>query len=161
MSDERADFPTLGNRFLIRSDRTEGRFALIEHTIAPRSLGAPTHTHENEDEYSFVISGRMGAMVGDEVHDLSPGEFVEKPRRVAHAFWNAGEEEAKLLEVISPGGFEQYFADMAPLLNTGGPPDAEAVQKVQQRYGLSMDRRSIEELSERFGLLPPGPPPPG
>lgn len=155
MSDERADFPTLGNRFVLRSGSTDGRFALIEHTIAPRSLGAPTHTHQREDEYSFVIEGTMGALVGDEVIEAGPGEFVAKPRGIPHAFWNATDEQTRLLEVISPGGFEQYFADMAPLLNAQGPPDTDAIAAVQQRYALSMNRGSIAELSERFGLEPP------
>jgi mannose-6-phosphate isomerase-like protein (cupin superfamily) len=152
---DRADFPALGNRFLIRSEQTDGRFALIEHTIAPRALGAPTHTHQHEDEYSFVLSGRMGAMIGDEVLEAGPGELVEKPRGIPHAFWNAADEETRLLELISPGGFEQYFADMAPLLNTGGAPDVSALLEVQQRYGLSMDMNSREELSRRFDLVAP------
>ena len=136
---DRADFPVLGNRFLIRSEQTGGRFALIEHTIAPRALGAPTHTHEREDEYSFVLSGRMGALLGEEVLEAGPGELIEKPRGIPHAFWNAIDEETRLLELISPGGFEQYFIEMAPLLNVEGPPDVEAVGEVQQRYALSMD----------------------
>jgi len=51
---DRADFPRLGNRFVVRGDATGGRFALIEHEIPPRALAAPTHTHQHEDEYSFV-----------------------------------------------------------------------------------------------------------
>ena len=152
---ERADFPTLGNRFLIRSSQTGGRFALLEHTIRAHSLGAPIHTHQHEDEYSFVLAGRMGAQIGDEVLEAGPGELVEKPRGIPHAFWNAGDKETRLLELISPGGFEQYFADMAPLLNVDGPPDVGAIAEVQAKYGLSMDRDSIETLSERFGLRPP------
>jgi quercetin dioxygenase-like cupin family protein len=152
---ERADFPALGNRFLIRSSQTGGRFALIEHTIPARSLAAPIHTHQNEDEYSFVLVGRMGAQVGNEVLEAGPGELVEKPRGIPHAFWNATDEETRLLELISPGGFEQYFADMAPLLNVEGPPDVAAIAEIQAKYRLSMDRDSIETLSERFGLRPP------
>jgi quercetin dioxygenase-like cupin family protein len=152
---ERADFPALGNRFLIRSSQTGGRFALIEHTIPARSLAAPIHTHQNEDEYSFVLVGRMGAQVGDEVLEAGPGELVEKPRGIPHAFWNAADEETRLLELISPGGFEQYFADMAPLLNVEGSPDVAAIAEIQAKYRLSMDRDSIETLSERFGLRPP------
>jgi mannose-6-phosphate isomerase-like protein (cupin superfamily) len=153
---ERADFPALGNRFLISSEQTEGRFALIEHTIAPRALAAPIHTHQHEDEYSFVLSGRMGALIGDEVVEAGPGELVEKPRGIPHAFWNAVDEETRLLELISPGGFEGYFAEMAPLLNTGGPPDVSALLEIQQRYGLSMDMNSREELNRRFDLVAPG-----
>src|SRR3954449_5522313 len=137
-SGERADFPVLGNRFLLRGDATQGGFSLVEHTIAPRALAAPTHTHEHEDEYSFVLSGRMGALVGEEVVEAGPGDLVIKPRGIPHAFWNAADEETRVLEIISPGGFEQYFTDIAPLLNAG-EPDFAAIGAVQARYGLSMD----------------------
>jgi quercetin dioxygenase-like cupin family protein len=149
---ERADLPGLGNRYILRSEHTGGRFALIEHTIAPRALAAPVHTHRDEDEYSYVLSGRMGAMVGDEVIEAGPGELVVKPRGIPHAFWSAGDGETRVLELISPGGFEQYFADLAPLLAAGGPPDFEAMGAVQARYGLTMDIDSIGPLVERFGL---------
>ena len=102
---DRADFPGLGTRYLIRSDQTDGRFALIEHTIPPRKLAAPMHVHERKDEYSFVLSGRMGAQIGDEVVEAGPGELVFKPRGVWHAFWSASDEETHLLELISPGDF--------------------------------------------------------
>jgi mannose-6-phosphate isomerase-like protein (cupin superfamily) len=153
---DRADFPGLGNRFVIRSEQTDGRFAVVEHTLAPRALGSPTHTHQHEDEYSFVISGRMGVMIGDEVSEAGPGELVEKQRGIPHAFWNAVDEETRVLELISPGGFERYFADMAPLLNVDGPPDFEAIAELQQAYGLAMDIESRDELTKRFGLAGPG-----
>jgi mannose-6-phosphate isomerase-like protein (cupin superfamily) len=141
-------------RFVLGGDRTEGRSAILEHTIAPRALAAPTHTHRNEDEYSFVLSGRMGAMIGDEVVEAGPGELVIKPRGVPHAFWNATDEETRVLELISPGGFEQYFADLAPILGANGPPDFAAMGQVQARYELTMDVDSIGPLVERFGLTP-------
>jgi mannose-6-phosphate isomerase-like protein (cupin superfamily) len=149
---ERADFPRLGNRYIIRSDETDGRFALIEHTIPPRGLAAPVHTHQNEDEYSYVLRGRMGAMVGDEVVEAGPGELVIKPRGIPHAFWNAGDEEVRLLELISPGGFDQYFADLAPILADDGEPNFEAMAAVRARYALTVDLETIGSLSERFGL---------
>jgi quercetin dioxygenase-like cupin family protein len=150
---ERADLPGLGNLFLLRGHRTDGRFALVEHTIAPRALAAPIHTHRNEDEYSYVLAGRMGAMVGDDVIEAGPGELVVKPRGIPHAFWSASDEETRILELISPGGFEQYFADLAPLLSVDGEPDFEALAAVQARYELSMDFESIGMLVERFGLV--------
>ena len=152
---ERADFPSLGTRYLMRGSQSDGRFALLEHTIPPRGLGAPTHTHQNEDEYSFVLTGCMGAQVGDDFVEAGPCELVAKPRGIPHAFWNPGDEETRLLELISPGGFEQYFHDMAPLLNVEGPPDVAAIAEIQAKYALSMDRDSIEPLSERFGLASP------
>jgi quercetin dioxygenase-like cupin family protein len=148
---ERADFPALGSRYVLRAEDSGGRFALVEHTIPPRALAAPMHTHEHEDEYSFVLAGRMGAQIGDEVVEAGPGELVLKPRGIAHAFWNAGDEEVRLLEIISPAGFDQYFADMAPEL-AGGAPDPEALAEIRARYGLSVDLDSVPGLIERHGL---------
>ena len=149
-----ADFPGLKNRYLIEPDDTGGRFALIEHRIPPRTLAAPMHTHEHEDEYSYVLSGRMGAQIGDEIVDAGPGELVVKPRGIPHAFWNSGDEETVLLELISPGGFANYFTDMAPLLSGDGPPDFEKLAEIQRRYALAMDFESIGPLVEGNGLNP-------
>jgi quercetin dioxygenase-like cupin family protein len=147
-----ADFPRLGNRYLLRGDETGGRFALLEHTIPPRALAAPMHTHEREDEFSLVLQGHVGAQVGDEVIVAGPGELIRKPRGVPHAFWNAGDEEARLMEMISPAGFEAYFAEMAPILNADGPPDAAALAAVQARYGLTMDMSSVDRLAREHDL---------
>lgn len=146
-----ADLATLGNRFMIDSAQTDGRFALIEHTIPPRKLAAPMHVHEREDEYSFVLSGRMGAQIGDEVVEAGPGELVFKPRGIWHAFWSASDEETHLLELISPGDFAGYFAEISPLL-TVERPDFAKLAEVQARYALTMDMDSIGPLMERHGL---------
>ena len=149
---QRADFRSLGNRLLIRGEQTDGRFGLVEHEIAPRALGAPMHVHEHEDEYSFVLEGEVGVQVGDEVHVAGPGELVVKPRGIWHAFWNAGDEPARLLELISPGGFERYFEEMSPELSGARAPDFEQVGAIQAKYGLQMDRDSIGSLSAQHGL---------
>ena len=150
---ERADFPNLGTRYLLREEDTDGQFALIEHRIPPRALAAPTHVHEREDEYSYVLAGRVGVQVGDEVTEAGPGELVVKPRGVPHAFWNPGDEEARLIELISPGGFEHYFEEIAPLLPPSRPePDFQALAEAQVRYGLEMDYESMGPLMERHGL---------
>jgi len=150
----RADLPGLKNRYLIESSDTGGRFALIEHTIPPRTLAAPMHTHEREDEYSFVLSGRMGAQIGDRVVEAGAGELVVKPRGTAHAFWNAGDEDAVLLELISPGEFANYFDEIAPHLSGEGPPDFATLAQIQDRYALTMDFESIGRLVEQHGLQP-------
>jgi mannose-6-phosphate isomerase-like protein (cupin superfamily) len=149
-----ADLPGLKNRYLIESSDTDGRFALIEHLIPPRTLAAPMHTHEREDEYSYVLSGRMGAQIGDDVVDAGPGELVFKPRGIRHAFWNSGDEECVLLELISPGEFAGYFDEISPILSGDGPPDFEQLGAIQQRYALSMDFDSIGQIMEQHGLQP-------
>ena len=143
----------LGVRFMIDGDTAGGGFSLVEHPIAPRALAAPLHRHANEDEYSYVLEGRMGAQLGDETVEAGPGELVFKPRGQWHAFWNPGDEPARVLEIISPAGFEQYFTDIAPLLPPSRPePDFAALAEVQARYGLEMDPDSIGPLVERHGL---------
>lgn len=146
-------FGGFGARYLIGADQTGGRFALVEHPIAPRTLAAPLHAHEHEDEYTFVLEGHVGIRVGDEERTAGPGELVFKPRGVPHAFWNAGDEPARVLELISPGGFEEYFAEIAPLLPPNvEQPAFEELAAVRERYGLTMDLDSIPELVERHGL---------
>jgi mannose-6-phosphate isomerase-like protein (cupin superfamily) len=150
----RADLRNLGSRHMIESLATDGRFALIEHTIPPRKLAAPIHTHTHEDEYSFVLSGRMGAQIGDAVVEAGPGELVFKPRGIPHAFWNPGDEETHLLELISPGDFAAYFDELSPLLAQPGPPDFEKLAAVRDRYALTMDMSSIERLNADHNLAP-------
>jgi quercetin dioxygenase-like cupin family protein len=125
-------------------------FALVEHVIAPRTLAAPMHVHEHEDEYSYVLEGEMGVQVGDEVRYATAGDLVSKPRGVWHAFWNRADRPARLLEIISPAGFERYFEELAPLLRP--EPDFEALAALQARYGLRMDMATIATISEREGL---------
>jgi quercetin dioxygenase-like cupin family protein len=152
---ERVELGGLGVRYMATG---EG-FALVEHPIAPRTLAAPMHVHEHEDEYSYVLEGEVGVQVGDEVRYAGPGDLVCKPRGVWHAFWNRSDQPARLLELISPTGFERYFAEIAELLPPRRPePDFEGVRALQARYGLTMDMDSIEVICRREGLPPPGAP---
>ena len=144
----------LGVRFMAAG---EG-FSLVEHPIAPRTLAAPMHVHEHEDEYSYVLEGEVGVQIGDQVLYAQAGDLVFKPRGVWHAFWNRADEPARVLEIISPGGFERYFAELAPLLPPARlAPDFEGLAALQARYGLTMDMDTVATISEREGLpLPPG-----
>jgi mannose-6-phosphate isomerase-like protein (cupin superfamily) len=148
---ERADFPRLGNRYVLRGGSSDARLALIEQTIPPRALAAPMHVHEHEDEYSFVLAGRLGAQIRDEVVEAGPGDLVVKPRGISHAYWNPGDEETQLLEIISPAGFEQYFADLAPELARPAA-DLKALAEIRARYGLTIDIASRERLIKEHRL---------
>ena len=148
----RADFPGLKTRYILRGEDTGGQFALVEHVIPPRTLAAPVHTHAHEDEYSFVLSGTMSVQIGDEVAEAGAGELVAKLRGIPHAFWNSKDEPARLLELISPAGFEDYFEELAPHLSAAGPPDFDALAKVRDKYSLTMDMDSRERLIKEHGL---------
>jgi quercetin dioxygenase-like cupin family protein len=141
----------LGVRFMIDGAATGGAFSLVEHPLPPRALGAPVHTHRNEDEYSYVLEGRVGVQLGEDVLEAGPGELVFKPRGLAHTFWNAGDEPARLLELISPAGFENYFRELAPLL-AASERDEAAIGEVVARYQLEINFDTIPLLAERHGL---------
>jgi mannose-6-phosphate isomerase-like protein (cupin superfamily) len=148
----------IGVRFMIPGADTGERFSLVEHPMPPRALAAPLHRHTREDEYSFVLEGRMGALLGDDVVEAGPGDLVYKPRDQWHTFWNAGDEPCRILEIISPAGFEQYFDEVSGLA-VDGPPDPQQLAAACERYGLEMERDSVPELVARFGLVFPGAPP--
>src|SRR5215470_3926159 len=124
---------------LMAADASGGRLSLMEHPLAPRALGSPMHTHSHEDEYSYVLAGQIGAQVGAEVILAAPGDVIAKPSGIPHAFWNAGETPARVLEIIAPGGFEGYFAGLGELLAASAQPDPAARHTLGQRFGIELD----------------------
>jgi mannose-6-phosphate isomerase-like protein (cupin superfamily) len=148
---------SIGVRFMLDGDISGGGFSLVEHPMSARALAAPLHRHTREDEYSYVLEGRMGALLGDDVIEAGCGDFVVKPRGQWHTFWNAGEEPCRILEIISPAGFEGFFAELVDL---GGvaETDPATLGELCERYALEMDPSSIPDLIERFGVRFPGEP---
>jgi len=148
---------SIGVRFMIDGEDSDGDFSLVEHPMSPRALAAPLHRHTREDEYSWVIEGRVGALLGEEVLVGGPGDLIFKPRNQWHTFWNAGDEPARILEIISPAGFEHFFAELSDM---GGVTNAtpEVLGAMCERYGLEMNPESVPELLERFELKFPGEP---
>jgi hypothetical protein len=119
--------------------------------MSPRALAAPLHLHTREDEYSFVLEGRMGALLGDEVVEAGPGDLVFKPRNQWHTFWNAGDEPCRILEIIAPAGFERFFRELSDMGGAIGA-DPNELAALGARYGLAFDGDSVPGLVERFGL---------
>ena len=143
---------SIGVRFMIDGAEADDRFSLVEHPMSPRALAAPLHRHNREDEYSWVIQGRVGALLGDEVLIGEPGDLIFKPRNQWHTFWNAGDEPARILEIISPAGFERFFEELSDM---GGAMEAdpEDLAALCGRYELDMQPDTISGLLERFDLV--------
>ena len=143
---------SIGVRFMIDGAEADDRFSLVEHPMSPRALAAPLHRHNREDEYSWVIQGRVGALLGDEVLIGEPGDLIFKPRNQWHTFWNAGDEPARILEIISPAGFERFFEELSDM---GGAmqADPEDLAALCGRYELEMQPDTIPGLLERFDLV--------
>jgi mannose-6-phosphate isomerase-like protein (cupin superfamily) len=148
----------LGARFVMEGGAADGRVSLVEHPIPPRGLAAPMHLHTREDEYSFILEGEWGFQLGDTIVYAKPGDLVYKPRNVWHTFWNATDEPGRLLEVISPSGFEHFFAKMADLVDAQPPDMMEQVAQLAVDYGLQLDFDSVPGLVAAHGLAMPEPP---
>src|SRR5947209_15585417 len=136
----------IGVRFMVDGAESGGGFSLVEHPMEPRALAAPMHRHGREDEYSFVLEGRVGADLGGEIVYGEVGDLIFKPRGQWHTFWNAGDEPARILEIISPAGFERFFAQMTDPSQAAGPPDPATMATAAAQYGVELDLASVPML---------------
>lgn len=137
------------DRFMLGAADSGGGFALVEHLMPPHALAAPLHRHSREDEYSYVLEGRVGALLGDEEVFGEVGDLIFKPRGQWHTFWNAGDQPARILEIISPGGFENAFHEMHAL---GDQLNPETMTEIGNRYGTEVDWEATPAIMERHGL---------
>jgi mannose-6-phosphate isomerase-like protein (cupin superfamily) len=136
-----------GFHWKIDGNQAGRRFSVVHHPMAPRVLAAPLHRHNREDEYSYVLTGTLGALLGDDVVTAGPGTWVFKPRKQWHTFWNAGDTPCEIIEIISPAGFEDFFRGLAATW-----PDMEKFRELTERYELDIDMNSVPGLCERFGV---------
>ncbi|MGI8876677.1 MAG: cupin domain-containing protein [Egibacteraceae bacterium] len=135
------------DRFMIDGKDSGGRLALVEHLMAPRALAAPLHRHSREDEYSYVLEGRVGALLGDDEVFAEVGDLIFKPRAQWHTFWNAGDTPARILELIAPAGLEDLFRQFG-----AGLPDPETLMPMAACYGCELDFERTFPIIERHGL---------
>jgi Cupin domain len=103
---------------------------------------APRHTRE--DEYSYVLEGRLGAQLGDNVVYAEAGDLAFELRDQWHTFWSAGDGPCRILEIISSAGFEHYFDELGA--GVGSP------EEYQARYSTQVDLDRTRRLCEQHGL---------
>jgi quercetin dioxygenase-like cupin family protein len=139
---------TVTDRFMINGSETSGRFAVVEHVLAPGVLAAPLHLHTKEDEYSYVLEGTVGAVLGGDEIIGTTGDLVFKPRGQWHTFWNAGDSPLRILEFISPGGLEELFR----ILGTIDQFDPNELDRLTSGFGCDADMDATALLVERHGL---------
>lgn len=137
------------DRFMIDAATSGGGFSLVEHLMAPRSLAAPVHRHSREDEYTYVLEGRVGALLGEEEVFATVGDLIFKPRDQWHTFWNAGDSPARVLEIICPGGLEELFRVLGLMTSE---PEPEEMAGLARDYGCDVDFERTGPLMERHGL---------
>ncbi len=152
--DQSVFFRALGTTYKVLSKSVGGSAAIVEHTLEAKSLGAPMHKHTHEDEISCVLEGELSVIQNGKVQTAAPGEYIVKPRGIFHTFWNSGNERIRFIEVIVPGNFESYFAEIAPYLLPGKPPQFDKLAEAAAKYGLTMDMGPVEAIIKEYGLKP-------
>jgi quercetin dioxygenase-like cupin family protein len=146
--------PGVGVIFKLDGADTGGQLSIVEHPFAVGAL-VPPHVHTREDEFSIVLEGEIGFRSNDQEVVLAAGGYFVKPRGEVHAMWNAGSTPARMIEVISPPGFESFFRDLVDLTDRGAPAP-EAVAELGERYGLPFAQPDwLPDVIRRYGLQPP------
>jgi quercetin dioxygenase-like cupin family protein len=120
----------------LRDGAAEGQVGAFELVVPPGSNVPPPHSHAHNEEYFYVLEGKMRYSINAEVKDLNAGESACTPKGAVHGFSNPFPAPARALVVLSPDIGAQYFRDVAAVLSAGGPPDRAKLVQVMERYGL-------------------------
>jgi quercetin dioxygenase-like cupin family protein len=149
-----AELGGFGIAWKLWGEQTNGSVSVVEHTFAVGVL-VPPHVHTREDEYSIVTEGEIGFRSGDREVVLAAGGYITKPRGELHAMWNAGQAPARMIEIISPAGFEHYFREVADLVSAA-PIEPGRAATIAARFGLGFEQPDwLGDVIERYGLQPP------
>jgi quercetin dioxygenase-like cupin family protein len=120
----------------VRSEDTDGRFGLIEHVVPGGFPGPALHVHPDFEETFYVIEGEIAVRVGDEAHEAAPGTVAVVPRGTPHTFANPSDRPARMLVLVTPGGFERYFEALIEAVgDAGGFPPAEELAALGIAHG--------------------------
>jgi quercetin dioxygenase-like cupin family protein len=141
----------IGVVFKLWGHQTGGALSVVEHPFPVGAL-VPPHLHTNEDEHSIVLEGQIGFRSQDNEVVLGAGGYITKPRGELHAMWNAGPTPARMIEIISPAGFEHFFREVVEM-GAAGDPDPDEAARLVERYGLRFGQPDwLPGVIERYGL---------
>jgi quercetin dioxygenase-like cupin family protein len=123
-------------RFLHRA--TNSGYSLVEWMAPPAIPGPPLHIHRMTDEGFYVLEGAFGFQAGEQtIHGLS-GAYLFVPKGFVHTYWNQGPTPARLLILITPPGFEQYFEELGEELAAAGN-STEAAMRIRKALSAKYD----------------------
>ena len=124
---------------LLKADAevTDGAFALAETVVAPGFPGPPPHFHEKLHDVFYVLEGTLTVLVGEQEHELGPGDFAHIAPGTVHTFSNRTDSEARVLNLSTPGGFEAYLRELSEAM-AGGEFDPAVVAGIAERYDIKL-----------------------
>jgi len=161
---EEVVIPGFGATYKLHGRDTGGEVSIVEHPFAVGLITAP-HQHTGEDEHSLVLEGEIGFRSDDSEVVLGAGGYITKPRGQMHAMWNAGDVPGRIVEIITPGGFEDYFRQLGELLaevgeagssSSGSLHRTDEFDALADRFGLTYGTPDLlDDVVERYDLRPP------
>ena len=119
---------------ILATSDAAGAMSIVD-SIAPVGSGPPRHVHDNEDEAFVIFSGSCEFWLEGQSFTKGPGETAFIPRGQEHTFRVIGDEPSRHLIILTPGGFEGFFADMAAG-QFGIPEDMEQINTSAARHNL-------------------------
>jgi mannose-6-phosphate isomerase-like protein (cupin superfamily) len=126
--------------FKLNSEDTNGEFAIWECVSPVGNAGPPLHRHLRESETFVVLEGELEFWRDDEPVRARPGAVVHIPKGVLHKFRNVGNDPARLLVMVSPGGFERFFMELGePAQDLSQPPVYDAQPDVAAVVSLALE----------------------
>lgn len=115
---------------------TGGSMSIVD-SLSPAGSGPPRHVHEREDEVFIIQSGECEFWLEGETFTKGAGQTVFVPRGRDHTFRVVSKTPCRHFLILTPGGFEGFFAEMA----RGGvriPDDMEKIGEAAGRYHLRL-----------------------
>jgi mannose-6-phosphate isomerase-like protein (cupin superfamily) len=130
------------------SAETQGAWSLLEYVAPPHFEGPALHWHAKTTEAFYVLDGTVSFVIGEQTITAGPGAFVRIPTGVAHTFFNAIAAPVRFLTFCTPGGFEQYFDDLAVLITqNGAAPAIGALEALWERYDIHHEPAPGQDVS--------------
>lgn len=89
-----------------------GAMSIVD-SLSPVGCGPPRHIHHKEDEVFVILTGSCRVWIDGDETLVTAGECAFIPRGTEHTFKAVGDAPCRHLVILTPGGFEGFFADMA------------------------------------------------
>lgn len=121
---------------ILATEDSGGGISIVD-SVSPAASGPPRHIHHDADEIFVVLSGRVEFWLEGETFVRERGETAFVPRGKEHAFHVLGEEASRHLVILTPGGFEGFFTEMAER-QCKIPDDLPAIAEAGQRFSMEL-----------------------